>query len=333
MVEVLKVVMRGEPLSRETAKAAMQMILKGSARPEQIGAFLTALRFRALQADELVGFVSVLREFATTVPLLSDNTIDICGTGGDGAHTFNISTTSAFVVAACGQPIAKHGNRAVSSRAGSFDLLEALGIGFSGNPEEFADLLENRGIGFLFAPAYHPALKELSGLRRSLGTRTVFNAIGPMLNPAGVKRQIIGVYCSTLVEPMAHALRELGSKEVMVVHGEDGLDELTLGGRTKVAHLKDGKINSYEILPEELGLRRASIEDLVGGDVRKNMQITTDILKGEVGPRRDVVVLNSAAALMVGGKVQNMKQGIDLAGDSIDSGSAYSLLEKLRSKR
>ena len=268
-----------------------------------------------------------------TIPLKIKRTdlIDTCGTGGDGANTFNISTTNAFVIAAAGLGVCKHGNRSISSKCGSADVLEELGVPIDLSPEEVASSIDEHGFGFLFAPKFHPAMGNVVPIRRNLGARTIFNLLGPLVNPALTTRQVIGVYDKNMLEPFAHVLSSLGSIEVMLVTGDDGLDEITTTTTTNVAHLKDGRVKTYKISPEEFGIKKAKPEDLVGGDKAENAKIIIDILSGkDKGPRRDIVLINGAAALTVGGKSTDLNEGIKQVGEIIDSGAAMKVLENVR---
>ena len=270
-----------------------------------------------------------MREKVTQVKAKQDIVVDTCGTGGDGLHTFNISTTAAFVVAGAGLTVAKHGNRSVSSRCGSADLLKAFGVNIEVGVDKVEECLEKAGIGFLFAPLLHGAMKYAIGPRREIGIRTIFNILGPLTNPAGAKAQVLGVYAGQLTETLAGVLRNLGSQHAFVVHGMDGLDEITLTSETKASELAEGKIKNYNIKPEDFGLKRCRMEDLKGGDTQENVEITRGVLKGEPGPRREIVLLNAAAAIVAGGKAKDLTQGIEEAARSIDSGKAMKKLEEL----
>ena len=321
----------GKSLTREQAELTMEKLVDGRASPEQAAGLLIALRLKRETTAEIAGFVDCLRKRSIRVACLSDDCMDVCGTGGDGAGTFNVSSTVAFVLAAAGQPVAKHGNRSVSSRAGSFDVVEALGIRFETDPVRAALCLEKFKLGLLFAPAFHPSLMAVTELRRKLGVRTVFNALGPLLNPAQVKRQLVGVYSPLLLKTHAEVLRMQGSEEAMVVHGEDGLDEISLCSATQVAHLKDGEIRTYTVRPEDFGLARVAADALLGGDAQENARIILSVLSGEPGPKRDLVLMNASAGLRVGGKVSSFKEGVRVAADAIDSGRALQLIQKMKS--
>jgi len=328
--EALAVVVDRKDLEPGEARLVMDEIMSGRATPAQIAALLTALRMKGETVDELVAFVEVMLEHAAVIsPRVNGILIDTCGTGGDRIKTFNISTVSAFVAAGAGALVAKHGNRAVSSRAGSADVLEALGVPLMLTPEQVCAAIEEVGIGFMFAPVFHPAMKFALQPRRELGFRTIFNLLGPLANPARVKAQVIGVYDAQLVEKVAEVLRGLGVKRALVVHGLDGLDELSTVGETQVAELQGGKIRTYRLVPDEMGITRARISELAGGDAETNARIAVQLLRGRKGPQRDAVLLNAAAALLVSGLVKDLSSGLELASWSIDSGSANRKLEEL----
>jgi anthranilate phosphoribosyltransferase len=314
-------------LTEEEAAQAMRQIMEGGATPAQIAAFLTGLRIKGETIEEITGCARVMREKATPIRAPYPNVIDTCGTGGDGAQTFNISTTAAFVVAGAGVPVAKHGNRAISSRCGSADLLQALGVTIELSPEMTEQCLAEVGLTFLFAPLFHSAMKNAIGPRREIGVRTIFNILGPLTNPAGAKHQILGVSRQELAEPMARVLGNLGSARAFVVHGADGLDEITTTGETHITVLDEGDISPTVISPEQFGLRRAPLGALGGGDAQQNAAISLAVLEGKQGPHRDVVLLNAAAALAVAGTVPDLQAGLRMAARVIDSGAA---LEKLR---
>ena len=326
--EAIARVVDGGTLSEAESRAVMEEIMEGRATDAQIAAFLVALRMRGETVEELVGAANAMREKATEVPIGVD-AVDTCGTGGDGAGTFNISTVAAFVVAGAGVPVAKHGNRSVSSRCGSADLLEALGIRLDLPPETLARCVEEVGIGFLFAPLLHRAMKHAIGPRREIGVRTLFNLLGPVTNPAGVRRQVLGVYSPDRVEQMAEVLKDLGTKRALVVHG-DGMDEVTICGPTLVGELKDRGVRTYQVVPEDFGFRRVELRELSGGDTRTNAEIAEGVLKGEPGPKRDVVVLNAGAAIWIGGKASSWEEGVQMAQEAIEDGMAWSKVEELR---
>ena len=327
--EAISKVILGEDLSEEEAEAVMGQIMAGEATPAQIGAFLTALRLKGETVEEITGCAQAMRRSAIPVRPRRRDLVDTCGTGGDRTGTFNISTTAAFVVAGAGLGVAKHGNRSVSSHCGSADVLEALGVNLELTPEQVADCIDEVGIGFLFAPRLHPAMKHAIGPRREMGVRTIFNILGPLTNPAGATRQIMGVYDPSLTSPLAQVLGRLGAQAAFVVHGADGLDELSTTGINRVSHLRDGWVKDFSLDPAELGLPGARLEDLRGGTAGENAQITQTILAGERGPRRDVVLLNAAAALVAGGMARDFKEGLQQAAEAIDSGSAREKLEGL----
>jgi anthranilate phosphoribosyltransferase len=327
LVAAIAKLVEQQHLSEDEAAQAMRQIMEGGATPAQIAAFLTALRMKGETISEITGCVRVMREKATHISAPHASVIDTCGTGGDGAQTFNISTTSAFVVAGAGVPVAKHGNRAMSSRCGSADLLQELGVAIEMAPEMAEKALAEVGITFLFAPLFHSAMKYAIGPRREIGVRTIFNIMGPLTNPAGATHQLLGVYARNLIEPLALVLGNLGSARAYVVHGADGLDEITTTGVTHIAAFEDGRVSSFTISPEQFGLPTVPRAALAGGDAKDNSRITLAVLNGEQGPPRDVVLLNAAAALVVAGAAVDVPAGLQLATQSIDSGAA---MEKLR---
>jgi anthranilate phosphoribosyltransferase len=322
-------VLAGENLTEADAEAVMGQIMAGQATPAQIGGFLIALRVKGETVAEVTGFARAMRHNAVAVRPQRDLLVDTCGTGGDGAGTFNISTTAAFVVAGAGLAVAKHGNRSVSSRCGSADVLQALGVNLDLPPQAVADCIDQVGIGFLFAPRLHPAMRHAIGPRREMGVRTVFNILGPLTNPAGAQVQVLGVYDGALTETMARVLGSLGSQAAFVVHGADGLDELSTTGPNLVSQLQNGQVHTFTLDPEALGLPRAELTELLGGDFDENAALTRAVLEGEPGPRRDVVLLNSAAALVAGDVATDLRQGLALAACSIDSGAARARLDAL----
>jgi len=327
--EAINKVINGENLSQEEASLTMNEIMSGEATPAQIASFITALRMKGETIDEITGCAKVMREKVTPIKTKADYLVDTCGTGGDGSHTFNISTISALVASGAGVKIAKHGNRAVSSSCGSADLLKELGVNTEADTDTVARCIDEVGIGFLFAPLLHPAMKYAIGPRREIGIRTIFNVLGPLTNPAGAQAQVLGVYDSNLTEPLAHVLKNLGSHHVFVVHG-DGLDEITTTGETKISELKDGKVNSYNIKPTDFGFDKPEKADLAGGTIENNAKIALSILNGERGAKRDIVLINASSAIIVGGKASNISDGISLAEESIDSGKAMEKLEMLK---
>jgi anthranilate phosphoribosyltransferase len=310
----------------------MFKIMSGEFNDVQIAGFLIALRSKGESSSEIAGFTQAMREKMTSVPIQSD-AIDMCGTGGDARGTFNISTAASFVVAGAGVKVAKHGNRSMTSKSGSADVLTALGVDITMSPEKVAECVDEIGIGFMFAPYLHPAMKYAVKARTSLGVRTVFNILGPLANPAGVRRQVLGVYDGVLTVTLAKVLKRLNAVSAMVVHGHDGMDEITNTSSTKVTKLENGSIKSTVFSPADYGIAVAKLGDLAGGEPEENAKIIIDIFRGETGPRRDIVLLNAAAGIVVGGKVEYLSKGIELARQSIDSGSAYDVMQKLISKR
>ena len=318
----------GAALGRDQAEEAFEIIMSGEATPSQMGAFLMALRVRGETIDEITGAATVMRAKALSVQA-PEGAIDTCGTGGDASGTYNISTGAALVAAAAGVPVAKHGNRALSSRSGSADVLAALGVNIEAEMPHVEKALSQANIGFLMAPRHHSAMRHVGPTRVELGTRTIFNLLGPLSNPAGTKRQLIGVFLRQWTEPLAKVLGLLGTERAWVVHGSDGLDEITTTGATYVSELKDGSVASFEVTPEEAGLTRADPADLKGGDAETNAQAITSMLGGQAGPYRDIVVLNAAAALVVAGKAGDLREGAGAAAGAIDSGSAKETLAQL----
>jgi len=318
----------GASLSREEAASAFDRMMSGEATPSQMGGLLMALRVRGETVDEITGAVTTMRAKMLGVKA-PPGAVDVVGTGGDASGSFNISTCAAFIVAGCGVPVAKHGNRALSSKSGAADVLQALGVKIDVNADEVGRCIREAGIGFMFAPAHHPAMKNVGPTRVELGTRTIFNLLGPLSNPAGVKRQMVGTFSRHWVEPMAQVLKNLGSESIWVVHGSDGLDEITTSGPTTVAALENGKVRTFEITPEDAGLKRTKAEALKGGDAEHNARALLDVLKGKHGPFRDVAIINAAAALIVAGKAKDLKTGATLAAHSIDSGEAEGRLDRL----
>ena len=321
----------GASLTEAEAYTVMDQIMDGEATPSQISALITGMRMKGETVDEIVGFARAMREHATPVRPNVRGYIDTCGTGGDGLHTFNISTTTAFVVAGAGVPVAKHGNRAVSSAAGSADVLEALGIDIALGPKDVARCIDEVGVGFLFAQALHASMRHAGPTRREIGIRTVFNILGPLTNPAGAKRQLLGVYDARLAPIMAEVAGRLGAERVLVVNGHPGMDEVSTSGSTTVAEFdaETGEVRSYEVTPESVGIARGTLADLAGGDAAENAAIVRAVLGGEIGPRRDIVLINAAAALLAAGKATDLADGVTLARDSIDSGRALVTLEAL----
>ena len=318
----------GAALTREEAASAFDRMMSGEATPSQMGGLLMALRVRGETVDEITGAVTTMRAKMLGVKA-PPGAVDVVGTGGDASGSFNISTCASFILAGAGVPVAKHGNRALSSKSGAADVLQALGVKIELDATQVGLCIREAGIGFMFAPAHHPAMKNVGPTRVELGTRTIFNLLGPLSNPASVKRQMIGTFSKHWVEPMAQVLKNLGSESIWVVHGSDGLDEITTTGPTSVAALENGKIRTFEVTPEDAGLSRSKSEALRGGDAEHNATALLDVLKGKPGPFRDVAVLNAAAALIVAGKAKDLKQGAALAAKSIESGEAEGRLDRL----
>jgi anthranilate phosphoribosyltransferase len=328
MKALLARVASGAPLNMAEARDAFDIMMSGDATPAQVGGFLMGLRVRGETVDELTGGAQALRERMLKVQA-PDDAIDTCCTGGDASGTFNVSTAAAIVVAACGVPVAKHGNRALSSRAGSADILTALGVNIDAEVALVERAIRGAGIGFMMAPRHHGAMRHVAGARVELGTRTIFNLLGPLANPAGARRQLMGVFALEWVEPIARVLGQLGAERAWVVHGADGLDELSTTGPSHVAELRDGEVSSFEVTPEQAGLARARRDDLRGGDATTNADALRALLDGVRGPYRDIVVLNSAAALVVAGRAEDLAGGGARAVDAIDSGAAKDVLRAL----
>ncbi len=322
MSAAIRAVIERRHLTAAEMTKVMGLIMGGHATPAQIGGFLVGLRMKGETVEEITAAASVMRHLATPVHLKGDHVLDTCGTGGDGAHTFNISTAVAFVAAAGGAQVAKHGNRSVSSRSGSADVLEAAGIYLDLTPEQLVRCIAETGVGFMFAPRHHGAMKHAVGPRREMGVRTLFNLLGPLTNPAGASHQLIGVFAEEWLEPLAQVLRRLGSRHVLVVHAADGLDELSLSAPTAVAELRDNVVHRYTVTPEQFGLARASLETLVATSAQESLAIILRVLEGQLGPARDIVVLNSAAALYAADLVPDMATGITRAQALLDSGAA-----------
>jgi anthranilate phosphoribosyltransferase len=311
-------------------RVVMQTIMTGQATPAQIGGFLVGLRMKGETVEEITAATEVMRSLATHVPV-SDKThlVDTCGTGGDGAHTFNISTTSAFVVAAAGAKVAKHGNRSVSSKSGSADVLEAAGVNLDVTPEQVARCIEQAGVGFMFAPKHHGAMKHAIGPRREMGVRTIFNILGPLTNPAGAPNQVLGVFSMALLEPLAQVLQRLGSRHVLVVHAEDGMDEVSIGAVTHIAELKDGTVRTYSIWPEQFGLQRADIKTLAVASPQESLNMMRAVLDNTPGPALDIVLLNAGAAITVAGLASSLDEGVKKARAVIETGAARAKLNAL----
>lgn len=328
--DAIKKVVEGRNLTREEAGLAMETIMQGNATPAQIAALLVALRVKGESIDEITGFAEKMREHAVHIFPHTQNLVDTCGTGGDLAGTFNVSTVSAIVAAAAGMPIAKHGNRSVSSRCGSADVLEALGVKVDLEPKRVEESIDQIGFGFIFAPKFHLAMKHALPTRREIGISTVFNILGPLTNPANAQAQVLGVFRPGLTKIMAEALKNLGTRQALIVHGMDGLDEISLTEKTQVTELRGGQIKTYFITPEDFGLVRKPRAEILGGTAEENAAIAIDILKQEErGARREIVLLNAAAALYVGGKVNDLNEGAALAAATIGSGAAAKKLEEI----
>jgi anthranilate phosphoribosyltransferase len=318
----------GSPLTREESANVFERMMAGEATPSQMGAMLMALRVRGETVDEITGAVSAMRGKMLRVEA-PENAIDVVGTGGDASGSYNISTCAAFIVAGADVPVAKHGNRALSSRSGAADVLASLGVNIEQTPEGVGRCIREAGIGFMFAPAHHPAMKNVGPTRVELGTRTIFNLLGPLSNPAGVRRQLVGVFSRHWIEPLAQVLKNLGAERVWVVHGSDGLDEITTSGPTAVAALENGKVHLFEITPESVGLKRVKADALKGADADANADALKSVLQGKDSSYREVAVMNAAAALVIAGAATDLKDGVALASKSIDSGAARARLDRL----
>ena len=340
ITEAIKKAVDRIDLTGEEAESVLDQIMTGQCTDAQIASLLTALRMKGETVAELTGFARVMRRRAAQVSARTtvsaemgdterDALIDTCGTGGDVSGSFNVSTATAFVVAGAGVRVAKHGNRSVSSQCGSADVVEALGVKIELTPEWIGRCIDEVGIGFLHAPLLHDAMKYVAPARRQMGIRTIFNMLGPLTNPAGAKIQLLGVYAAHLTELLARVLAELGSTRALVVHGSDGLDEITITGESKITELRDGEVNTYTVSPEDLGLARATLKEIQGGDARHNSEIILEVLRGGRGPRRDIVLLNAAAALVASGRASNLSEGVRAAAESIDSGKALRKLSRL----
>ena len=323
--QAIGTVVSGQDLSAEDAAQVMEEIMTGEATPAQFGAFVTALRLKGETAEEIAGMAGVMREKALRVQSGGD-LVDTCGTGGDGSHTINVSTIAAFVAVGAGLKVAKHGNRAITSACGSADVLEAAGVKIDLGPQGVERCIQEVGMGFMFAPTFHPAMRHAGPSRREIGIRTVFNILGPLTNPAGARSQVLGIADGGLGEKMARVLQHLGSHHALVVHGEDGLDEISISAPTQIWELKDGSIRGYTVTPEELGLERADADSIRGGSAEDNVEAMRRVLSGERGPARDVVLLNAAAALTAGDAVRTLREGVVRAAEAIDNGSAFGKL-------
>lgn len=330
--EAIGKVVAGTDLSEQEMVGVMDEVMSGEATPAQIAAFITALRLKGETVDEITGAARVMRQKAARVDAAGDGDVlvDTCGTGGDASGTFNVSTTAAFVVAGAGVPVAKHGNRSISSHCGSADVLEALGVDLSLDPEKIGQCIKETGIGFMFAPVMHGAMKYAIGPRREIGIRTIFNVLGPLTNPAGANVQVMGVYDPSLIEKLASVLGKLGVKRALVVCGAGNMDEITITGRTRVADYSDGSVTTYTITPEDVGLNRATLEEIKGGETAEASALQLrSVLQGEQGARYDMVLLNAGAALMAAGKADDLQSGVDLARKTLDSGAALAKLDAL----
>lgn len=329
MQAAIKKILAGNDLTADEMNNVMRIVMTGEATPAQIGGFLVGLRMKGETVDEIASAAKVMRELATGVKVTGDHVVDIVGTGGDGSNTFNISTACTFVVAAAGGTVAKHGNRSVSSKSGSADLLEAAGVKLDLNADQVAKCINEAGVGFMFAPMHHSAMKHAIGPRKEMAVRTIFNVLGPLTNPAGAPNQLLGVFEDALVEPLAEVLNKLGSNHVMVVHSEDGMDEISIGAATNVSELKDGKITSYTITPEQFGFTKTNISELAVSGAEESLAVINKVLNNEAGPAKDIVKFNSGAAIYVAGLADSLEAGIEKAEEVIASGAAKAKLEEL----
>lgn len=330
--QAIQAVISHQDLSRDEMTAVMHQIMTGEATPAQIGGFLVGLRMKGETIDEITAAAQVMRELATPVKVHGDHIVDIVGTGGDSSGTFNISTASCFVVAAAGGQVAKHGNRSVSSKSGAADVLEAAGVNLDISPQQVAECVEQVGVGFMFAPKHHGAMKYAIGPRREMGVRTIFNVLGPLTNPASAPNQVIGVFARELVKPLAEVLQQLGSRHVMVVHSEDGMDEISISAPTYVAELKNNSVNTYSISPEDFGMQRGDMSAIQVDDAEQSLALIRSVLNNDPGPARDIVCLNAGAAIYVAGLAASLQQGIEMAQQAIASGKANQVLDQLISK-
>jgi anthranilate phosphoribosyltransferase len=329
MPSAIQAVINKQDLNSADMQSVMKTIMTGEATPAQIGGFLVGLRMKGETVDEIAAAAGVMRELATRVNVNGPHLVDTCGTGGDGAKTFNISTASALVVAAAGGKVAKHGNRSISSKSGSADVLESAGVNLNISPEHVAQCINQLGVGFMFAPAHHGAMKHAIGPRKEMAVRTIFNVLGPLTNPAGAPNQVLGVFSPELVEPLANVLAKLGSEHVMVVHAVDGLDEISNSGETSVAELKDGKVVTYTLTPEQFGIQRHALSDIKVDDAAQSLAMIQSVLNNEEGAAKDIVVLNAGAAIYVAGLADSVTSGINKARDVIASGAAQQKLNEL----
>ena len=326
--QAIKSLTEGRDLCREDMQSVMQAIMQGEITPAQIGGFLVGLRIKGETVDEITAAAEVMRGLATKVEVTNDHLVDTCGTGGDGINTFNISTTSAFVVAAAGARVAKHGNRSVSSKCGSADVLEAAGVKLDLSPQQVADCIDQVGIGFMFAPTHHSAMRHAIGPRRDLGIRTIFNVLGPLTNPAGAPNQVLGVFSDVWLEPLAQVLRQLGSQHVLVIHSRDGMDEISIAAPTAVMELQDGDIHAYEISPEQFDMERSDSAALAVNSIDKSLKMMHDVLNDQPGPARDIVCLNAGAAIYAADITGSLSEGVKKADSIITSGSAREKLDQ-----
>lgn len=329
MQSAIKAVTENKDLSSDEMASVMRLIMTGEATPAQVGGFLIGLRMKGETVEEVAAAASVMRELSTRVDVDKDRLVDTCGTGGDASGSFNISTASAFVVAAAGARVAKHGNRSVSSKSGSADVLEAAGVNLELSPEQVATCVNEIGVGFMFAPMHHSAMKHAIGPRREMAVRTIFNVLGPLTNPAGAPNQVLGVFSKDWVEPLARVLKQLGSEHVLVVHADDGLDEISIGAATHIAELKDGEVTTYTVQPEDFGMQRASLSSIRADDAEHSLRIIKSVLANEAGPARDIVCLNAGAAIYAAGLAESLAAGVDRAKEVIASGEAAAKLDQL----
>ena len=330
MISAIRAVTERRDLTHDEMRAVMQTIMTGQATPAQIGGFLIGLRMKGETVEEIAAAAEVMRALATPVNIADhDHLVDTCGTGGDAAHTFNISTTAAFVVAAAGARVAKHGNRSVSSKSGSADVLEAAGVNLELSAEQVGRCVDQIGVGFMFAPKHHAAMKHAIGPRREMGVRTIFNLLGPLTNPAGAPYQVLGVFSAAWLEPLAQVLGKLGSRHVLVVHAQDGLDEISIGAETEIAELRDGTVHRLTIWPEQFDLERADIKTLVVTSVQESLAMMRSVLDNRPGPARDIVLLNAGAAIYVAGLAVTLAKGVDQARAAVESGAAKQKLDAL----
>jgi len=327
--EAINAVIQHKDLSEEEMQSVMQTIMTGGATDAQIGGFLIGLRMKGETVAEISAAAAVMRELAASVSVDKEHLVDTCGTGGDASGTFNISTASAFVVAAAGARVAKHGNRSISSKSGSADVLEAAGVRLDLAPEQVAECVTKLGVGFMFAPAHHGAMKYAIGPRKEMATRTIFNVLGPLTNPASAPNQVLGVFSDELLEPLANVLQKLGSRHVLVVHARDGLDEISIGDKTEIAELKDGQIRRYSVQPEDFGMQRTSIDALKADSAAHSLEIIRHLLEDQPGPARDIVCLNAGAAIYASGVADSLKQGVAMASAVISSGDARNKMDQL----